>query len=385
MTIDKNRNFGLDVMRAIAIACVVLHHWLPYHFLQIHFLTDYIQNFTVLGYFGVEVFFVLSGFLIGNIIIKSYYREPRYNPKVVLNFWMRRWLRTLPLYYIILLFTLFIAILKHQHIFGLWRFPLFLQNFEGYDTRNNDFFGVSWSLSIEEWFYLSFPFFLIFFNFLFKKLLSKQQILLGVVLFYIISQLVLRIAIAEHTSLTWNNFFRKAVFCREDSIAFGVLGAFIFNDYPKLFNDKANLFALIGVILIFIGLWIFIKDVALYYSSESDNVSVFSKSILFSIVGIGVLCMLPYFYLMEIRSHVIKTCITFISKISYSLYLIHPIVFHYLIRFLPIKNALYVVISFLIYILVSLILSNISFNLIEKTFLNYRDKHWKEKRGVKPV
>ena len=57
-----------------------------------------------LGFYGVELFFVLSGFLIGQIIIRDVLQRP--STKTLITFYKRRWLRTLPLYYMILLLLL---------------------------------------------------------------------------------------------------------------------------------------------------------------------------------------------------------------------------------------------------------------------------------------
>ena len=82
---SSQRNFGLDVLRAAAIVMVLVSH------------TANALNF--LGVYGVELFFVLSGFLIGDILIRSAARQSRFDFRDLAEFWTRRWFRTLPNYY----------------------------------------------------------------------------------------------------------------------------------------------------------------------------------------------------------------------------------------------------------------------------------------------
>ena len=93
MQIDyRKRIFGLDVMRAVAILLVVFSHvlWIVPDAKGI--IPDLL---SLAGVIGVEIFFVLSGFLIGRIVIKMFLQED-FNFRKVMYFWIRRWFRTLP-------------------------------------------------------------------------------------------------------------------------------------------------------------------------------------------------------------------------------------------------------------------------------------------------
>jgi peptidoglycan/LPS O-acetylase OafA/YrhL len=89
--IDSRRNFGLDLFRTIAILMVLISH------LGIN--EDYTFGVN-LGSLGVEIFFVLSGFLIAQILIKSFTKNLSFES--VISFWTGRWFITLPLYYLII-------------------------------------------------------------------------------------------------------------------------------------------------------------------------------------------------------------------------------------------------------------------------------------------
>ena len=96
-----NRVFGLDLLRCGAILLV----------LSVHFVESITPNevtkfyFTYLHVDGVGLFFVLSGFLIGTILIKDFLKYG-ISFSTLLNFWKRRWFRTLPNYYLVLLSVL---------------------------------------------------------------------------------------------------------------------------------------------------------------------------------------------------------------------------------------------------------------------------------------
>ena len=147
----ESRVYGLDIMRALAIIFVVLEHGLMLQKANTTFPWIKLIN-------GVELFFVLSGFLIGGMLIRIFEKSNTFGIKTMGRFWIRRWFRTLPNYYLVLLINIFIVyfgIIHEDFSQFNWKFFFFLQNFSGPFTN---FFWESWSLSIEEWFYLIFPY-----------------------------------------------------------------------------------------------------------------------------------------------------------------------------------------------------------------------------------
>ena len=174
---------------------------------------------------GVELFFVLSGFLIGSILIRTLEKDNVFNFRSVLYFWKRRWFRTLPNYYLILFvnYMLVSSELINGDIdqFG-WSFIFFTQNLY---TSFYGFFWESWSLSVEEWFYIILPLFiLISYRFLSIKhaLMTTIACLILVPLIYRISQSDLQV-----DSYNFDVEFRKVVIMRMDTIVYGVLAAYI--------------------------------------------------------------------------------------------------------------------------------------------------------------
>ena len=96
MSGSANRVFGLDVMRALAIVWVVLVH-------SNYMLWEHWPGFPGLPFVdGVGLFFVLSGYLVGGILLR-YATTGSPSTWRLLDFWQRRWMRTLPNYYLFLL------------------------------------------------------------------------------------------------------------------------------------------------------------------------------------------------------------------------------------------------------------------------------------------
>lgn len=144
----STRIYGLDLTRAIAILLVLISH------------TSYIFKessnpiLDLFGFQGVEIFFVLSGFLIGNILLKII-NSASFSFSDITYFWVRRWFRTLPLYFLILLVNIGIAYFVGYEITdNLWVYFVFLQNFS---SEHILFFPESWSLSVEEYAYIFAP------------------------------------------------------------------------------------------------------------------------------------------------------------------------------------------------------------------------------------
>ena len=136
------RNGTLDALRALAIILVVNCHAAatfappgPWKALQ-------------LGGKGVDLFFLLSGWLLGHQLLVEL-RETRTID--LRRFWYRRWLRTLPAYYAVLAMTIFWQVASHHSLRFSWPYLVFGQTY----LTDLPYFGVSWSLCVEEHFYLA--------------------------------------------------------------------------------------------------------------------------------------------------------------------------------------------------------------------------------------
>jgi peptidoglycan/LPS O-acetylase OafA/YrhL len=171
--IDAKRIFGLDILRALAIFFVVIKHGnnlLPSRL-------KVVTNFFIFD--DVSIFFVLSGFLIGGIIIKTI-NENGINKKVIFDFWIRRWFRTLPNYFLILLTVCFLNLLFTPGFSfkNVYQYFIFSQNLF---QLQPSFFPEAWSLSIEEWFYLLLPICIALITFILKTTYKKSIIYAAII------------------------------------------------------------------------------------------------------------------------------------------------------------------------------------------------------------
>ncbi|MDB4621394.1 acyltransferase [Rubripirellula sp.] len=142
----KQRNHWLDIVRATAIILVVNCHIASSQ--TEHGSQDLWLNVLGLGGHGVDLFFVLSGWLLGSLLLE----EARTTGKIdVGRFWKRRWLRTLPAYYTVLTLTLIQTAWQGRFHLDQLSYFLFLQS---YLYELTPFFSVAWSLCVEEHFYL---------------------------------------------------------------------------------------------------------------------------------------------------------------------------------------------------------------------------------------
>jgi peptidoglycan/LPS O-acetylase OafA/YrhL len=194
----------LDGLRGLAILLVIVFHFT---------VTDrgadgvrrVILHATNAGWIGVDLFFVLSGFLITSILLDAKGTQGYFR-----NFYMRRVLRIFPLYYGTL-FVAFVAIplfhpvaVKHQ-----WALWVYLANF--FPARDSAFIHF-WSLAVEEQFYLVWPA---------VVLLLGRRSLMGVCVALIATALACRfqrVLTGANTELTY-----YMIHCRMDSLAVGAL------------------------------------------------------------------------------------------------------------------------------------------------------------------
>jgi peptidoglycan/LPS O-acetylase OafA/YrhL len=146
---NATRVHGLDTLRALAISLVFLYHYRVF----VGERPDF-GGASVVGWVGVDLFFVLSGFLIGDPLFSGIARGEALSLK---NFYARRAFRTWPTFWVVLAaYSLFPTALGGKHAPPLWTFLTFTQNF---GLQPGTSFSHAWSLCIEEQFYFVLPFF----------------------------------------------------------------------------------------------------------------------------------------------------------------------------------------------------------------------------------
>ncbi|MDQ7947325.1 MAG: acyltransferase, partial [Pedobacter sp.] len=151
---------GLDALRAFAVITVIITHWGPtaFHSETLSFLLKLFPN----GNFGVDLFFVLSGFLITRILINSRFENEETDKfQLIKAFFIRRSLRIFPIYFLLVLVLW--AIGDKPVGDNIWYFLTYTSNLLIIE-KGNWYSNLShtWSLAVEEQFYLLWPWIIVF-------------------------------------------------------------------------------------------------------------------------------------------------------------------------------------------------------------------------------
>lgn len=362
------RVFGLDVMRSAAILMVLLSHAL-WIFPVSHSVVS--QIFTVFGFLGVELFFVLSGFLIGGILLRIY-NSNVFGFTIVLQFLKRRWYRTLPNYYLILIINIIVAVLLQQSMQGTWVYFFFLQN--AIHTMPV-FFPESWSLSIEEFAYVLLPLCLFGASVIWSDKTKKKQFLtvvLVLMLFFLSTKLYYHYTALHTTLQQWNLSLKAVVLYRIDAVLMGVLFCWIAQQYPVLWRKSkwtAFIMAVLLLLILFVGVG--------FFQWHIDNNPMFWNVFYLPLNSFALALLLPMLSLWTDTKLAFRKVIEMLSKISYSLYLLHySIVLQLMKYFFPTENySFYQLILYAgAYLVVSSVMAYFLYRFFEKPIMDLRDK-----------
>lgn len=362
----SERIFGLDLMRAMAILMVLSSHVL-WNYPQTNYLI--VQILTLFGFWGVEIFFVLSGFLIGKILYNSFLKED-FTIKSVFYFLQRRWFRTLPTYFLVLIINVLIVYFLNVNANGMLYYFFFLQNFH---TTMLPFFPESWSLSVEEFAYLFTPFVLLLSTF-FVTATNKSKKFLRVIIFLIgiftLTKIVYYFNTPNTTLLQWNVSLKAVVIYRIDAILYGVLASWLSINYSGIWSKlKYNLAFLscILLVLMYVGVG--------YFRITIKEYPFFWNVLYLPFTSIIFLLFLPLLSQWKSTKKWILIPVTFVSTVSYSVYLLHYSVILQLMReFFP--PELYSISNLhsytFIYLVITFILSWFLYRFYEKPMTNLR-------------
>lgn len=349
--ITERRIFGLDLMRAIAISLVLFSH-------AVLFLprgNRFAGLGLLAGYFGVELFFVLSGFLIGGILLRGFENDS--STAGLGQFWIRRWFRTLPNYLLFLGVNIAIAMWLGRNPSRLWPYFAFLQNLV---AAPRSFFVESWSLAVEEWFYLLVP--IAFFVGLRSARRPLQRLSLSVIVTSILTVTIARTMYVFVKDPIWLTDVRMIVPFRLDACMFGVLGAWLKRYLPQLWNRIPRSALAAGLLLL-----VFMTVVP--FVSNPD--SIFVRTIGFSVTSFGALLLLPYLAGWQSSMAPASTLITKISLWSYSLYLVNLPLGTMLRRFTGGAQPWLVASVFAV---LSIAMAALIFEIYERPMTNLRDR-----------
>lgn len=356
-------------MRAMAITMVMCSH-----ILWIYNPKDGIirQLFALFGFLGVEFFFVLSGFLIGKILYKIFMKDD-FTIKSALGFLKRRWFRTLPNYYLVLLINILITTILGYSTPNLELYFVFLHN--GF-SKMSTFFPESWSLSVEEWAYIIIPLSLLL-NSILVKPKNKSRFFVVITLLLIMLFIFFKIVYQSKVQITtldeWNVSLKSVMIYRLDAIFTGVLCAWISINY-------SNVWAKIKIPSVIIGglIMMFMYFGMGFLRILPETYPFIWNVVYLPLASISIAFFLPFLSQLETSITIIKNPIIFISKISYSIYLLHySVILQLFMLFFDKKNATLLHTHFitLLYLTTTVIISYLFYRFYEKPMMNLRDKN----------
>ena len=363
---------NLNGLRFIAASLVIIHH--TEQFKSIFKLPNYYDSvpfFQAIGLHGVNLFFVLSGFLITYLLLSE---EKSYNLIDIKNFYIRRLLRIWPLYFLIILLAFFIIpqfnlfLLPHLNLANnstnfylkIFLFSLFLPNFAQALLGQVPFASHTWSIGTEEQFYLMWP--------LFLKYIKKwrAQFMLLLIAIYIFLNYFLSTQLAHlipFRSVLQGYLLSFNISC----LAIGALLAFYMiqqHQMITILSNKAVFY--IALILVLIMLW------------SGCSLSFIQNEIYAALFGIMILNFVNNKHFDNTLQNKI---FNYLGKISYGLYMFHPIV---IIICLKLCIAIKLLNSWIIYplvFIVTIMMAAISYRFFESFFLQFKSKFSKIESG----
>lgn len=260
-----------------------------------------LMRLATAGQYGVDLFFVLSGWLIGNLYWKEFIK---FGNVQLVRFWCRRWLRTIPPYIVALAFAWMAVYVQRQESFDLG-YLLFLQNY----YQSIPFFLVSWSLCIEEHFYLFLPLFLLW---------SKRSGRITAILFsaLICAAPILRWFISIDGLTGEFGYEQTATHLRLEGLLLGFLIAYVPNFMPRHWSmiQRSSGLVLSAALVCFLAVLVL--------------PNLWRYRIGFTFVALGFTGLLMFLVGKRAGKLASSVVVNWIAVSSYSVYLTHALMLH---------------------------------------------------------
>lgn len=239
-----SRNAQLDILRGVAILTVVMYHMFP--IAEPAWLSGPITAIKSTGWAGVDLFFVLSGFLVSGLLFNEFKREGKLD---VARFLIRRGFKIYPAYYALFLVGLGLLLMTHSSLRAAFPILFFFCNYtvDWFNTASNALWIHCWSVSVEEHFYLLLS--------LTVWYLSRQKHSMRAVPYICAAVCLLVPALRVFTFYaypTWTSAL-YATHLRVDALAFGVLLSYLYRHHEaavkKLFQGRSWLWFPLAALL----------------------------------------------------------------------------------------------------------------------------------------
>ena len=370
----------LDLLRAVAIILVLYRHYATKGF-GIEADGSLFASFTVWSSSGVDLFFALSGFLIGGQIIEGLISD-NFSFRV---FFLKRFWRIFPPYYFSLLVVsiFFFAGLEDWNVVALpgnattgqfleivFVHAIYIQNY--FVDNYLKLPGTYWSLAVEEQFYLTIPFIL----FLTYKYAKKY--LFTVIMAIITAQFLYRYGVAYALRGEEVNFFatfQAPLHMRLDSLLFGVAAAYLF----IRFNGKISSNGALRVLLLLLVVVTLVGGAAMeFFISKEPEYFKSTWNLTLMPLGFSALTLLASTTSLKLHSP-FNLISGYLAKLSYTIYLYHlflvaPVLGFTLKYLVEIDSGFTYFAGFLIFSGAVIIFSTVLYLMVDRPAMNYRRK-----------
>ena len=312
----ENKLYGLDHLRALAIMMVFFYHYQMPMFGH----PEWLPEFSGFGWTGVDLFFVLSGFLIASQLFEEMKKTGVISFK---TFFIKRFLRIMPAFWVVVgLYYFLPAFHEREKFLPVWRYLTFTQNL-GLNVRTFGAFSHAWSLCVEEHFYLLLPVVIVCMGYC--TAIKKWVVLLSAML---LTTIILRHQIwnnlhvdSDDFGVNWYQSIYYPTYTRLDGLVIGVAIAAFYQFAPdtwRRISKYGNLWLMMGLGLL-TGAWFLCND-QFTYSASVWGFAVVALG--YGAIVVGAISVDSLLYKWQSR------VTTFLATISYSLYLTHKGVIH---------------------------------------------------------
>lgn len=363
---------NLNSLRFIAAALVIIHHTEQYKWFN--GLPHYFNHpvIVLFGKLGVDIFFVLSGFLITSLLVIE---QERFSRIAIKKFYMRRILRIWPLYFLIAALSFFVW--PHVPALHISQMPdprahfwenlllvvFFLPNVQLLLFRAIPYQAQAWSIGVEEQFYLVWPFIANWAKDK-RKFRNTIAVLLAAYLLIKIALVLIPAITHKYHKLDDMAFYISDIFQIDCMMIGALFGLFNFDEKAKkLLTGKPLQVVVYAVTLALVSTGAMFG----YFYWEIYGV-------LFGIIIINLVNTNTSVISLEFK------WMDYLGKISYSMYMIHVLMINCVIRFFT-HNTLFI---YPLVFLCTIVLSIASYELFEKRFLHLKQSFAKVQSGSDP-
>lgn len=320
-----SRNPGLDYLRTLSIAIVLANHGLIGFFFdtgraQWSGITAYLSASAIIS---IEWLFVLSGYLIGTMMIRSFEKPGTWISRTR-DFWLRRWFRTIPNYYLFLLVNVVLVYLGVASVSFHWTYLVFCQNLF-FPEQQPHFFGESWTLATDEWFYFLMPL-LLGLVLLYRRIGVQAAFMLTAAILIAGPTLMRSLHPVPADFFAWDAQIRRITVFHLDATGWGVLAAAVNRWCTPWWQQNRGAKALAGAAATLLGLAMIWLLVGAGWRPGGAYVAMNALSL--TLMGAGTFLILPWLTGLAIARSVFEQFVEKTSLYSYSIYLCHfPLIF----------------------------------------------------------